>query len=301
MTLLASNRDHSFGFSISGATKVVGVFGYPVEHSLSPAMHNAAFTQLGLPYVYVPFAVPPEQIGVAVRSLSALGIVGANLTIPHKEIVLPFIDEFTQEARDIGAVNTVHIVEGRILGDNTDGRGFWEPLRERGFKVAGKTVFILGAGGAARSVVFRLAREGAHIILLNRTKERAERLASAVAEAGLGAVEVLLPGDEQACLEALLRANLLVQTTRVGMYPHTETLPEIPLAGLHPELLVYDLVYNPICTRLLSEAERRGCPTLSGVKMLVYQGAFAFQRWTGVWPPTDIMERAVLDGLLKKI
>src|SRR5581483_10375763 len=159
--------------------KVVGVFGHPVSHSLSPAMHNAAFAALGLPYVYVPFPVAPEEIGPAVRSLSSLGIVGVNLTIPHKESVLPFLDEITSEAREVGAVNTVHCTEGRLLGDNTDGRGFYEPLRELGVTVAGKRVVVLGAGGAARAVVFRLAREGAQITLANRTRERAERLARA--------------------------------------------------------------------------------------------------------------------------
>jgi shikimate dehydrogenase len=260
-------------------------------------MHNAAFAALGLPYIYVPFPVPPERIEVAIRSLDALGIVGVNLTIPHKEIVLPYIDEFTQEAQDVGAVNTVHNVGGRLIGDNTDGRGFWEPLKEQALQVEGKCACVLGAGGAARSVVFRLAREGARVTLVNRTRERAERLAEAVSKQGLGAVRIVEAGDTAAMMQTMAEACLLVQTTRLGMYPDVDSLPEIPLEGLHKDLFVYDLIYNPVHTRLLQEAEKCGCRTLSGVKMLVYQGAAAFQRWTGVWPPTEVMERAVLEGL----
>lgn len=284
---------------VRGSTKVVGVFGHPVEHSLSPAMHNAAFAALELPFIYVPFPVQPEAIGPAVRSLPALGIVGVNLTIPHKESVLPFLDEVTQEARDVGAVNTVHCVTGRLLGDNTDGRGFSEPLREMGFSVGGRRAVILGAGGAARAVVFRLAREGARLILTNRTPERAERLAEAVQEAGFSAeaVQVLPMDDTPRLAAALAEAELLVNTTRIGMHPDENSVPPVPLQAFHQDLLVYDLVYNPVETQLLKLAREAGCRTLTGVKMLVYQGAAAFQRWTGVWPPTDVMEAAVLRGL----
>jgi len=260
-------------------------------------MHNAAFAALGLNYVYVPFPVLPENIGTAIRSLSSLGVVGVNLTIPHKELVLPYIDDLTEEAQDIQAVNTVHVVDGKLIGDNTDGRGFWEPLREQGFSVEGETVFVLGAGGAARSVVFRLVREGASVVLVNRTLERAERLAQDVAARGLGEITCLRADDTSAITKTLRQSKLLVQTTKVGMYPHIEALPEIPLEALHSGITVYDLVYNPIQTRLLAEAEARGCATLTGVKMLVYQGAIAFHRWTGVFPPTDVMEQAVLQGL----
>lgn len=282
---------------VCGTTKVVGVFGYPVEHSLSPAMHNAAFAALHLPFVYLPFAVAPQALGTAVGSLAALGIVGVNLTIPHKESVLPFLDEITEEARDVGAVNTVHCVEGRLLGDNTDGYGFYAPLREQGVALAGKQAVVLGAGGAARSVVFRLAREGAQVVLINRTRERALRLAQAVEAAGLGAVQTLPCDAMPEIAQAILHAELLVQTTRVGMHPHPDQLPTIPLEALHSDLLVYDLVYNPVQTSLLQEAHRRGCRTLTGVKMLVYQGAAALQRWTGAQPPITVMEQAVLESL----
>jgi shikimate dehydrogenase len=295
---MASNINRGILPLVRGDTRVVGVFGYPVEHSLSPAMHNAAFAALRLAFIYIPFPVSPDALGSAIRSLPALGIVGVNLTIPHKENVLPFLDAITDEAREVGAVNTVHCLDGRLLGDNTDGRGFYEPLREMGVSLQGRQVVVLGAGGAARSVVFRLLREGANVVLTNRTPERAERLAQDAASAGYGAQVRVVGGSEEGELgNAIAGAELLVHTTRVGMHPTTDALPVVPLEAFHPNLLVYDLVYNPVETRLIQEARHRGCRTLTGVKMLVYQGAAAFERWTGVWPPTDVMEAAVLEGL----
>jgi shikimate dehydrogenase len=284
--------------NITGDTKVVGVFGYPVEHSLSPAMHNAAFAALELSYIYIPFPVRPDSLGPAIRSLSHLGIVGVNLTIPHKEHVLPFLDAITDEAREIGAVNTVYSQDGKIYGDNTDGRGFYEPLQEQGITLRGRQVVVIGAGGAARAVVFRLAREGAQIVLTNRSWERAERLAQAVSAGyGINTIKTVAWEETQELGEAIARAELLVHTTRIGMYPEVDALPPLPLEAFHPDLLVYDLVYNPVETLLLKQAQARGCRTLNGVKMLVYQGAAAFERWTGIWPPTGVMEAAVLKGM----
>ena len=293
--------EYQAGLSVRGTTRVVGVFGWPVAHSLSPPMHNAAFAALGLDWVYIPFPVAPENIGLAIKNLGALGIVGVNLTIPHKESVLPFLDETTTEAQLIGAVNTVHCLEGRLIGDNTDGRGFYEPLRESGISVAGKSVVVLGAGGAARAVVFQLAREGAKVFLTNRTQERADRLAQDVRDTGFpdNTIQVIATEDTSLLAEVTRAATLLVQTTRIGMHPESEALPQVSLDAFHTDLMVYDLVYNPVNTHLLQAARQRGCKTMTGVKMLVYQGAVAFQRWTGHWPPTEVMEAAVLRGLNK--
>lgn len=284
---------------VRGSTRILGVFGWPVEHSLSPAMHNAALHDLGLDFIYVPFAVSPDALETAIRSLPALGIVGVNLTIPHKERVLPFLDEITSEAREVGAVNTVQCKECRLIGDNTDGRGFYRPLLEIGFEARGKQAFILGAGGAARSVAFQLARSGiGALTVANRSLERAEQLVTSIRNSGYDcALESLALDDTTKLSNRLQQADLLAQTTRVGMHPDSDSLPPLPLDALRPELLVYELVYNPVETRLLYEARRRGCRVLTGVKMLVYQGAASFERWTGAWPSTQVMETAVLKGL----
>jgi shikimate dehydrogenase len=282
--------------NVSGSTRVIGVFGHPVEHSLSPAMHNAAIAALLLPYIYVPFSVAPENLPTAINSLNALGIVGVNLTIPHKEAVLPHLQDITDEAREAGAVNTVHCIDGRLLGDNTDGYGFYAPLEELGWSAAGKRVVVLGAGGAARAVVFRLAREGAQVFIHNRSVERAARLVGAVTSAGYNGTSYIKSDSE--LREALAAADLLVNATRVGMHPDTEASPELPFELLSERQMVYDLVYTPIETALLRKARERGCKTVPGVKMLVHQGAASFHRWTGKWPPADVMERAVMSKLI---
>lgn len=283
---------------VTGRTKLLGVFGYPVEHSLSPAMHNAAIAALGLPHLYIPFSVQPEDIGPAIRSLIALGIIGVNLTIPHKERVLPFLDQIAPEAREVGAVNTVHNDGGRLVGYNTDGEGFVRPLEAQGFDLKGRETVVLGAGGAARSVVFRLAREGASITLVNRTRARADKLAADVRGAVPGAgMDCLDPDDTAGLKRALVGAELLVNTTSAGMSPRKSEMPPVPPDALHSGLLVYDLIYNPRETRLLAAARQVGARTLNGVPMLVHQGAAAFEIWTGARPPVEVMERAVLANL----
>ncbi len=264
-------------------------------------MHNAAIAALRLHYVYIPYSVRPDDIGPAIRSLTALGIIGVNLTIPHKERVLPFLDEVTPEAQAIGAVNTVHNDGGRLVGHNTDGEGFFAPLAARGFLAGGKRAVVLGAGGAARSVVFRLIREGAEVVVANRTPERAARLAAdANKYCGHTRAGHIVLDDAAGFGEALAGAELLVNTTSVGMFPNAEEMFPIPVGALHPGILVYDLVYNPVRTRLLSEAEKAGAATLHGVEMLVQQGAASFEIWTGMKPPTDVMEAAAVHALSVK-
>jgi shikimate dehydrogenase len=280
--------------SVNGKTRILGVFGFPVEHSLSPAMHNAAIAALGANYLYIPFSVLPEDIGPAIRSIVPLGIIGVNLTIPHKERVLPFLDRIAPEAQAVGAVNTVHNDKGELVGYNTDGEGFAGPLKALGYEVAGRRAVVLGAGGAARSVVFRLAREHGSITIVNRTLGRAESLAEEVCRVSSGArVDCLASGDDARLKDALGGAELLVNTTSVGMSPHIGDAPPIPPQSLHPELFVYDLIYNPRETRLLAEARSAGCRTLNGAGMLAYQGAAAFEIWTGQRPDVAIMQSAV--------
>jgi shikimate dehydrogenase len=274
------------------------VFGFPVEHSLSPAMHNAAITALGVPYSYIPYSVQPDALGPAIHSLIALGITGVNLTIPHKERVLPFLHEISPEAQAVGAVNTVHNDNGRLVGYNTDGEGFLAPLMERGFSPHGKKAVVLGAGGAARSVVFALVQSGASVTIVNRTSERAAGLAGDANRIfGNQATTWIDFGSTADLLENLARAELLVNTTSVGMHPNTGEMPPVPPTALHPGLLLYDLIYNPQETKMLLAAKAAGVQVLNGVKMLVHQGAASFRIWTGLEPPVDVMERAVLEAL----
>ncbi len=283
---------------LSAETELVGLIGHPVEHSLSPVMHNAAFEEKGLDYVYLAFDVPPDSLKEAVLGARALGIVGLNVTIPHKVAVMDLCDELDRDAELIGAVNTLRFSEGSIEGYNTDGEGFLRALREEaGFEPKGAKCVVLGAGGAARAVVFKLGDEGAsEIVIANRTPEKAVKLAEEVSER-LG-VEAKGTGLDKETLEEELRdADLLVDATPVGMYPNVDEPPLVTADMMHPDLIVNDLVYNPPKTRLLEEAEKAGATPVSGVGMLVHQGALAFEIWTGEEAPVDVMRRAVLEAL----
>lgn len=282
---------------ITGRTKVVGVFGHPVGHSLSPPMHNAAFAHLALDFVYIPMEVLPERLPDALRGVIALGMVGVNVTIPHKERTAELMDEITEEARLFGAVNTVIHREGRLLGDNTDGRGFLRPLMAEGFDPRGKRALLFGAGGASRAVAITLARQGAKVIIANRTEARAVELADRVNRVcGAGAAEAI-GLDAEPLARITEQADLLVNTTSVGMLGNPRKTLPIPEESLHSGLFVYDLVYNPLRTPLLAAAESRGCRTLGGVKMLVHQGALALETWTGAEAPIEVMEAEVVSRL----
>lgn len=283
---------------IRGTTRIVGVFGYPVRHSASPPMHNAAFDALKLDWAYVPFEVAPERLGEALAGVRALGLAGVNVTVPLKEMVAPFLDEVSERARVVGSVNTVVHEAGRLRGDSTDGPGFLSALAHAGItSVHGRKTLILGAGGSARAVVYALAEAGAPVIVANRNAERARALAADFAA---------LPGEisvialTEAAVGAALRdgVSVLVNTTSVGMHPNEDDLPPVPGDALTPEVFVVDLIYNPAETRLLRLARSRGCRVQNGVEMLVRQGALSFSQWTGVAePPVDVM-RAAVQGVL---
>lgn len=289
---------------INGHTQVCGILGYPIGHSFSPAMHNAAFHALGLDFVYVPFSVPPNRLSMAVEAVRALGLVGVNVTIPHKQAVVPFLDEISEEARLIGAVNTIVHKDGRLLGDNTDGKGFLRALQEQtGFHAAGKTVLILGAGGAARAVAVRLALSGVgRIFLANRSKERAEVLAALLREnTGVVAAVVPWPGHEDgatvAATDILPVADLLVQTTPVGMSSQRDALVSLPLSAFAPGQVVCDLIYNPAETLFMKRAAQSGAIVLNGIGMLLYQGVLSFQMWTGKTAPVEVMREGLLESI----
>ncbi len=283
---------------VSGKSQLVGVMGWPVEHSLSPQMHNAAFRAHDLPYAYVPFAVEPEHLRDAVLALPALGIRGVNLTIPHKEAALKIVDDLDESANRAGAVNTVVHRDGRLVGYNTDGLGFLRALEAAGFEFSGGRAVILGAGGSARSCAFALVARDMHVTLANRTLERAEALAKALTEWKPNSnTECVVLRSDDSLRRVLGDSVLLVNTTRVGMHPYETEPPPVEQQMLHSGLFVYDLIYNPLETSLLQMARTKGCRTLNGVRMLVEQGAAAFELWTGVEPDTTVMETAVLQGL----
>lgn len=287
---------------ISGRTRVCGIFGHPVEHSFSPAMHNVAFNAVGLDYTYVPFPVTPGSLPAAVAAVKALGLAGVNVTIPHKEAVLPLLDEISEEAGLIGAVNTIVNRSGRLYGDNTDGRGFLRSIKEKaGFTPAGKTALILGAGGAARAVAVQLALSGARRLLLaNRSEKRAGELADFIAgKSGVNVEVIPWPNKEFDELpgEALQGADLVVQTTPLGMHPNdSETVP-LPFDRFRPGQVACDLVYNPVETRFLQKAGLAGATVVDGLGMLLYQGVLAFELWTGVSAPVEVMREALLKAV----
>ncbi len=280
--------------SISGKTKVTGLFGYPVEHSFSPAMHNAAFSQLGLDYVYVPFSVEPEQLPKAVAGIRGMNLTGVNVTIPHKTAVMELLDELTPEARLIGAVNTIVNREGRLTGYNTDAPGFVAALRkEGGVDPAGKRVIITGAGGAARAVAIQLALEGAERITFSSpVPQEITPLKKTITSAAATSVTEAA-WDETAISLAAAESDLIINATPLGMHPNINDMPPLRLSEIPEGVLVCDLIYNPGETMLLKKAKEHGLPVMNGMGMLLYQGVIAFELWTGNHAPVDIMRKAL--------
>jgi shikimate dehydrogenase len=281
---------------ITAKTSVVGLIGWPVSHSVSPAMHNAAFAHLGLDWAYLPLPVDParpDAVAQAVLGLRALGLRGANVTVPHKQAVMPALDQLTPAAQAIGAVNTIVVAEdGALLGDNTDAPGFIADLREHGVDPAGLNVLVLGAGGSARAVVYGLADAGARtIVIANRTVARAATLASALGPQHPGCRIAAIALDNLPAHAA--GADLIVNCTALGMTPQVESSPWPEDLPFRAEQVVYDLVYNPRQTRLLQQAAAAGAQAIGGIGMLVWQGALAFQRWTGQPAPVAVMRAAV--------
>ena len=282
---------------IDGSTQVVGLIGWPVEHSLSPAMHNAAFDALGLNWRYVPLPVPPGTEGASLRGLVTLGFAGANVTVPHKTALIAGLDSTTPDAQAIGAVNTIVVRrpgEGRasVHGHNTDHSGFVDSLHVAGFEVTGARAVVVGTGGAARAVVFGLLTAGAaDVVVLGRNLERAGRLAGDLGRSAAGLLRAQsLTVD--ALIESTRAASLLVNATPVGMWPQEEASIWPEEVRLPSDLLVYDLVYVPRETRLLRQTSGAGATGLGGLDLLIEQGARAFTLWTETEPPKGIMRRA---------
>ncbi len=281
---------------ITGKTKIVGVIGDPVEHSRSPQMHNAAFAELGLDYVYVPFHIRPDELHAAIEGFKAINVVGINITIPHKQAIIPFVDEISREAELIGAVNTLIFNKGKIAGDNTDAPGFLQAMQETGLDIPkGESAVVIGAGGSARAIVVALALAGLQsITIANRTVSKAIALASDLSERtgvrmeGMGLDNPHLP-------HAVATSALVVNTASASM--DTSHPPLIQTEWLNPQSIVYDIIYTPPKTRLMKAAAERGCHVIGGLGMLVHQGAIAFEKWTKIVPPIKIMRQALQNAL----
>jgi len=274
----------------SGGTKLIALIGDPVERSLSPTMHNAAFEALGLDYAYLALRVPHVALEGAIASARVINMIGMNVTHPHKIDILGLLDELDESASMVGAVNTAKNDGGKLIGYNTDGAGAVRALESEVGKLSGRKVLLLGAGGAARAIAFSLAEEGAELTIANRTASRARELAAAikrnfgvdVGQTGTGRMELA---------RAIERADILVNATTVGMYPDVNRAL-VTADMMHRGLIVNDIVYEPLQTRLLKEAKKAGARTVTGLGMLIHQGALSFEIWTGRRAPIKVMAAA---------
>lgn len=279
--------------NIKGSTNIVGLIGHPVEHSFSPPMHNAAFDALGMDYAYVAFDVNPNDLSSAIEGAKSLNIKGFNVTIPHKIEVMQYLNELDEVASLIGAVNTIDFKN--LKGYNTDGIGAVRAIEEVS-TIKDKDVIVAGAGGASRAISFYLAKFGANsITILNRNVNKAQNLAEDVLKSDLIS-DVRLDSISQ--INGYLdNADILVDTTPLGMDPHIDDEPIARADSMHEDLVVFDAVYNPNETVLIKEAIKAGAKPVYGIKMLLYQGAESFKIWTGQDAPIDVMEKALNEYL----
>jgi shikimate dehydrogenase len=275
---------------ISGSTRVVAILGDPVAHSRSPAMHNAAFAALGLDWVYVALRVPPAELRAAITGVRALGIAGLNVTVPHKERIVRWLDDVSTAARQIGAVNTVVRRGQRLVGENTDAPGFLRALAELGFRPRGRRIVLIGAGGSARAAAWAVADAGcARLTILNRTPARAAALAKAVRGLRAGVVRSAAL-DLESSAEALVDAELVVNCTSIGL--DGRIAPPIAVDRTPRDCLFYDLVYGAAPTPFVRLARSRRRRAADGSRMLLHQAALAFELWTGKPAPLTVMEKA---------
>jgi len=276
---------------ISGKTKVLGLLGYPIEHSLSPAMHNAAFEHIGLDCCYVTFPVKPGFLKDAVRSVRALNLAGVNVTMPHKENVIPLLDKVDADASFIGAVNTVVNINGKLIGYNTDGNGFMRSLSEAQIAVNKKNVLILGAGGASRAIGFYLAKKASALFIYDIDEKKAGKLIRALNKIKNNVFSFSF--QPSAFSHQLDDIDIIINATPLGL-KKGDPLP-VDINLLKPRHVVCDLIYKKIA--LLDKASKKGCRTLDGLGMLLWQGAFAFELWTGKKPPVEVMRKALTKNL----
>lgn len=277
---------------LSGTTTLLGLIGTPVEHSKSPAMYNHCFQKFGLDWAYLAFDIPQEKAGDAVQAIRTLGMRGANVTMPCKNAIIPYLDKLTPAAEAIQAVNTIVNENGTLVGHNTDGCGYTQNLRRSGVEVKGKKIVLLGGGGAASAIAIQAALEGAAEIAVFNLKDafwpRVEKGLQAIAKAAPGCAITLNDlQDREALHQAILRCDILSNATRVGMAPYEDQSNITDLSWFRPDLIVTDVVYAPPQTRMLREAQAAGCLTCDGLGMLLCQGAEAFRLYSGMEMPVE--------------
>lgn len=283
--------------NISGRTKVCALIGDPVKHSLSPIIQNAAFRHLDLDYVYVVFNVKADNLRDAIYGVKALGMHGLNVTMPHKTAIIRYLDELDETARKTGSVNTILNRNGVLIGYTTDGLGALNALKSAGIDPLDKKIVILGAGGASRSISFTLAEHASELVILNRTFNKAKDLKDIICKTLGGKVKVRsAPLTNENLGVELADADILINATSVGMKPNENETP-VKQIYLRRDLVVFDLVYEPLQTRLLKEAKSVGAKVVDGLSMLVHQGAMSFEIWTGMRAPVDVMMEAALRAI----
>lgn len=279
---------------IQGTTTLIGLLGYPLKHSRSPHMHNTAFEALNLDYVYMAFEVQDGLVKEGLDALKVLNARGCNVTMPHKQKVVKLLDEVSEDAKIIGSVNTVLNDNGRLIGYNTDGRGFVKALKEQGIDFQGKKIVMVGSGGAARAVAIQLAFDGAgEIVMMNRTLSKAEEIMDIINKNIQTSKGRALDIDEVVMKEELKDATILIDCTSLGMKSTIDQSIISTPDTLHKDLFVADIVYDPLKTKFLSIAEEAGCKTMNGINMMIYQGALAFNIWTGEDMPVDYIKDAL--------
>ncbi len=279
-------------------TRLLGLIGAKLGHSLSPLMQNKTLEKMALNYVYLPFEVKAEQVKNAVESIRALGIAGLNVTVPYKEAVLEYLDALDKSAADCGAVNVIHNVGGKLTGYNTDGAGFILALEDAGYGPV-DCAMLIGGGGAARSLAISLAKWGtSEFVILEQDSARAENLAGLLKSRFRCSTVVSSSGQEYFDLLAG-QVQMIINCSPAGMYPNIDGIPVGDLSAIEPGTLVCDLIYNPLETRFLSQARQRGLATMNGVAMLANQGALSLQIWCGTPAPRDFMQK-VLESELNK-
>jgi shikimate dehydrogenase len=284
--------------TISGKTRLCAIIGDPVDHSLSPSMHNAAFKELGLNLVYLAFTVRSKDLRNAILGAKSLGIKGLNVTMPHKNEVMNYLDGLDVTAKSVGAVNTILNNQGKLVGYNTDGKGAMIALQENGVFPEKKKLVILGAGGAAQAIAHQAAHEVDELVVLNRHADKAKKLIESLPK-NLGASIKSGSLSFEVQKQELETADILINATCVGMHPDNESSP-VSSELLRSDLTVMDIIYNPLETKLLKDAKTVGAKVISGVEMLIYQGAVAFHIWTNCPAPIDVMRKAALTELKKR-